>query len=254
MIDIELIDGLADDVRAMLEEERAANALTVKELRDEVAELRTLINAIPSPAQIPAPVAKEMDPDILRAMVQAAVDAIPKPTNGKDADVEIMRSMVAEAVAEIPAPRDGANGKDADPDVIRALVEKEVAAIPKPRELDIDVVKGLIWKAVSEMPAPRDGRDAILTVTDEVGRLVQSEVERRVADTVQKAVDAAIGALPLMLYKGVWQEGVDYREGNTVTFGGSGWVCQKSDTTEKPGTGSDWILAIKKGRDGKDAR
>lgn len=60
--------------------------------------------------------------------------------------------------------------------------------------------------------------------------------------------------LPMMSYKGVWQEG-EFTEGDVVTWGGSAWYC-KAKTTAKPGEvvdgQSDWKLAVKKGRDGKD--
>lgn len=60
--------------------------------------------------------------------------------------------------------------------------------------------------------------------------------------------------LPMMSYKGVWQEG-EFTEGDVVTWGGSAWYC-KATTTTKPGEvidgQSDWKLAVKKGRDGKD--
>lgn len=187
MIDLELLNGIADDVRELLLEERAATATLIKSLRDELADVRASIPVIPPM------------PDVIHGR-----DGAP----GKDGEKGI-------------DGKDGRDGRDA-----------------------IDGKDGRDG---------RDGKDGIAS-RDELNALVNAEVEKRLSDTVQKAVDAAIGALPLMLYKGVWSEGTGYREGNTVTFGGSGWVCMKSDTQEKPGTGSDWTLAIKKGRDGRDAK
>jgi hypothetical protein len=54
-------------------------------------------------------------------------------------------------------------------------------------------------------------------------------------------------------YKGVWQREASYREHNLVTFGGNIWIALK-DTGAQPGQGDDWQLAVKKGRDGRDAR
>ncbi len=57
---------------------------------------------------------------------------------------------------------------------------------------------------------------------------------------------------PVMLYRGVHKSEAPYERGDTVTFGGSLWHCDKA-TTSKPGDGSgDWTLCAKKGRDGKD--
>ena len=59
---------------------------------------------------------------------------------------------------------------------------------------------------------------------------------------------------PSLLYRGVFREGDQYDGGDAVTFGGSLWVALRATTT-KPGDGSpDWRLAVKKGRDGRDAK
>jgi hypothetical protein len=56
-------------------------------------------------------------------------------------------------------------------------------------------------------------------------------------------------------YRGVWQEADAYTMGDFVTLGGSLWHCNVAEdklTKAKPGTGEDWTLAVKRGRDGKD--
>ena len=59
-------------------------------------------------------------------------------------------------------------------------------------------------------------------------------------------------ALPAMVYRGVYEAGRVYQPGDTVTFGGSAWVCGAT-TNERPGEeASGWTLAVKRGRDGKD--
>lgn len=57
--------------------------------------------------------------------------------------------------------------------------------------------------------------------------------------------------LPVVLDCGVFKSGNTYSSGDGVTWGGSFWIAQK-DTTDKPGEGDGWRLAVKKGRDGKD--
>ncbi len=53
-------------------------------------------------------------------------------------------------------------------------------------------------------------------------------------------------------YRGVWRPG-GYKAGDMVTHGGSMWHANR-DTDESPAAGSGtWTLAVKKGRDGKDA-
>lgn len=57
---------------------------------------------------------------------------------------------------------------------------------------------------------------------------------------------------PAPVYCGVYKEAEQYVPGDLVTWGGSLWHCD-AETKDKPGTDS-WTLAVKKGRDGKDAK
>jgi len=57
--------------------------------------------------------------------------------------------------------------------------------------------------------------------------------------------------VPVTLDRGPYREGADYVRGDVVSFGGSMWIAQQ-DTGAKPGTGSEWRLAVKRGRDGRE--
>ena len=97
----------------------------------------------------------------------------------------------------------------------------------------------------------KDGRDGVAT-RDELNELVKEAVESRVADVVRKAVADAVAELPKYEYRSVWKAGEAYERGNWTTYGGSLWHCNKSGTGEKPGSGEDWTLAVKRGRDGRE--
>jgi integrin beta 3 len=58
--------------------------------------------------------------------------------------------------------------------------------------------------------------------------------------------------VPVLLECGVHKQGATYERGDGVTFQGSYWIAQR-ETTAKPGEDDSWRLAVKKGRDGKDA-
>jgi hypothetical protein len=58
--------------------------------------------------------------------------------------------------------------------------------------------------------------------------------------------------LPIVLDRGVYKDGRDYERGDAVTWAGSLWIAQEP-TGEKPDGGGGWRLAVKRGRDGKDA-
>jgi hypothetical protein len=56
--------------------------------------------------------------------------------------------------------------------------------------------------------------------------------------------------VPVMIYREVFTEANTYEKGDSVSFGGSIWVAMK-DTSIRPGTNTDWRLAVKRGVDGK---
>jgi hypothetical protein len=58
---------------------------------------------------------------------------------------------------------------------------------------------------------------------------------------------------PVVLDRGVWEAERSYEEGDGVTWGGSWWIAQRATSAKPDGTESGWRLAVKKGRDGKDA-
>jgi collagen type III alpha len=61
-------------------------------------------------------------------------------------------------------------------------------------------------------------------------------------------------SFPVMIYRGVFQEGAAYVRGDTVTWAGSLWHCD-ADEAGKPGDGAKgWTLAAKRGRDGRDGK
>ncbi len=66
---------------------------------------------------------------------------------------------------------------------------------------------------------------------------------------------AELEAKPNVAYKGVWEAGRDYMNGDAVTKAGSLWICRLNHLSSEPGVDfTGWTLAVKKGRDGKTAR
>lgn len=59
--------------------------------------------------------------------------------------------------------------------------------------------------------------------------------------------------LPIVVDRGVFKAGTEYRRGDSVTWAGSSWIAQE-DTIDKPDTGKGWRLAVKRGRDGRDGK
>lgn len=79
-----------------------------------------------------------------------------------------------------------------------------------------------------------------------------AETERRSAQRVQR-LEERMAAASGLRYLGTHDPGEVYEPGDGVTCGGSLWVA-RSRTSSKPGTDATWQLAVKHGRDGRDAR
>lgn len=57
--------------------------------------------------------------------------------------------------------------------------------------------------------------------------------------------------LPIVLDRGVYRPEQTYAKGDAVSFGGSLFIAQDA-TSSKPESGSEWRLAVKRGRDGRE--
>jgi hypothetical protein len=95
---------------------------------------------------------------------------------------------------------------------------------------------GLSIDALEAVQAPEDGR--LVTLRYRAGDVTK---------------DVGTWRFPVPVYCGVYQSGGRYEPGDMVTWSGSQWHCN-SVTSERPGLGNPtWTLAVKCGRDGKDA-
>lgn len=226
--------------------------------------------------------------EMVKAIVQEELGKLPPPKDGKDADPAAIRDMVAAevsaAVAALPRPKDGKSVSAADvAPMVAEEVGKAVAALPKPRDpvgvagavidragslvltlsdgshkdlgpvvgkdVDEDVVAALVMSAVAKIPTPKDGRDGFgfddMSLAHDGERSFTLRFAR--GDQVKEfAFD-----VPVVIDRGVWREG-QYAKGDAVTWGGSLWIAREA-TAEKPETSAAWRLAVKRGRDGKDA-
>lgn len=148
----------------------------------------------------------------LPAMVKEAVDALPKPVDGKSVTVDeirpVLADLVKEAVAEIEIevpelpewePILEEQRRQVSEQVTNAFetfrrdaFKEIVAEIPAPKDgksVTVDDVKpllsDLVKEAVEALPAPKDGKDADPVDMDNVKSLIGD------------AVKEAVGALPL---------------------------------------------------------
>jgi hypothetical protein len=101
-----------------------------------------------------------------------------------------------------------------------------------------------IWPADEYPFCTVDGKHLLATVpTTRNSSDYVYDIRRRIED---------LEGRPFVFDAGIWVDGLDYQKGAGVSYRGSYWIAQQ-DTTQKPGDGPDWRLAVKRGRNGKDA-
>ncbi|MFA6204236.1 MAG: hypothetical protein WC710_13750 [Gallionella sp.] len=214
---------------------------------------------------------KSVTIDDVAPLIKAAVDAIPHAQDGKSVTLDEVAPLIEKAMAAIPRPENGKDGATADE--IKALISAAVASLPKPQDgksVTLDEVKGFLgesmgsWevnferhaqrvleRAIERMPKPQDGRDGV--GWDDM--IVEHDGKRQVSFIFKKGANEyrADIVIPCVIDAGFYQDGMAVEKGDGVTFGGSYWIAQK-DTNTKPELGNpDYRLAVKKGRDGKNA-
>ena len=264
----------------------AAIAKAVAPLNIELAELRKCLADRPMPVEPdleaiaalvklpevkdgePGKDAAEVDLDELAKAVLAMVE-IPVPENGKDAaevDLEAIAARVklpepekvdvdaiaraAAALIPVPEVREPEHGRDAiDLEILPAIDE----AKQYPRGT-YAAHRGGLWKSYERTHGLR-GWECIVDGVD--GVAVTQDSERAFSVTLTKSSGATVAEkfeMPIQIYKGVHRDGDEYEVHDTVTWGGSQWVSNKSANADKPGSNDSWTLCVKAGRPGKDLR
>lgn len=263
----------------------AATAMIVKE--HVSAAVAPLLSRIETLEKRPT----EPDNVVILRLVQEEVARIPAPENGKDADPELVASLVAEqverAVAAIPAPQDGKSvGVEDVAPLIEAEVGKAVEALPVPRSIkgvivnregqavftysdgttenigqiagrdgtDVDwaAVEVKLRELVDAIPRPKDGKDGF-----DLEDFDCQPVDERTIKLMFSRGDAVHSyelEFPVTIYRGVFKLDEDYARGDATTWGGSLWIAEKATSAKPDSPDSGWRLAVKKGRDGKDAK
>lgn len=219
---------------------------------------------------------KSIDPEELKALVESQlverVKSLPageRGTDGKDADPEVVADLV---LAKIPTPADGEKGdrgdagekgdkgidgrdglegergRDAAHLEIQPLIDEAKAY---PRNTYARHAGGL-WRSF-EKTAGMKGWECIVEgvagievdMVGDRGVTIKSVLSSGAADETSFKVATVID-------REVFKEGQKYEKGDGVTWGRHYWIARK-DTEAKPEVGPDWRLAVKSGRDGKDA-
>lgn len=139
---------------------------------------------------------------------------------------------------------------------IAALMQAVSVAVGERMEKLLDRIEALEARQLIPGQAGKDGAPGVAGKDglgiedfdvnldgDGVLLITLSNGERRVSKRIE---------LPVIRDAGVWRMGASYGKGSGVTYAGSLWIAQ-AETRSKPGEGADWRLAVKRGKDGRDA-
>ncbi|MEN5220491.1 hypothetical protein [Stenotrophomonas sp. TWI602] len=185
--------------------------------------------------------------------------------HGRDADPAAIDTAVKAAVAALPVPKDGQDAPQVTDEQLAAQVAKHLAANPpqagadgvgiagamidRGGDLVITTTKGeavRLGKVVGE-----DGRDG-LSFESAAGVY---DAERGFVITLGAGDRRAELVLPYMVHRGFHRDGMGMKAGQSITHDGALWIA-KRDNASRPclENSEDWILAARKGRDGKDGK
>lgn len=152
---------------------------------------------------------------------------------------------VAKMVSERPTPADGRD----------ALQLEVLPAIDEAKSYTRGTYAkhaGGLWRAFEQTSGMR-GWECIV---EGVKELQVDMADKRLSVKAVMSSGAfaeMVKELPLQIYRGVFKSDNPYYQGDTVTWAGSLWHCNVTGTKAQPGDGSsDWTLAVKKGRDGRE--
>lgn len=194
----------------------------------------------------------DADMDALKAHLEALVEALPLPADGKDG--RDGRDGEPGAPGEKGEPgKDGVDGKDGV-GLAGAMIDRDgglVVTLTNGEARSLGPVVGRDGRDGEPGPAGRDGEDGV--GFDDLEVIHDGERTVTLRFVKGERVKEFPLRLPVVLDRGVFSEGKTYEAGDGVSWGGSFWIAQ-GETAEKPGEGKGWRLAVKRGQNGRDAK
>ena len=177
-----------------------------------------------------------------------ALEAAPKPEDGKSVTVEDVQPMIADlvgkAVAAIPRAKDG-----------RDAAHLEVLpSIDMAKSYDRGTYArhaGGLWRSFETTHEMR-GWECIVRGIQSFD--VQDDGNRMIilAGTLSDGTDIGKAIkYPVLLDQGVYRSDSTYERGDVVSYGGSMWIAQVEQPKAAPGLSEEWRLSVKRGAPGK---
>jgi collagen type III alpha len=163
------------------------------------------------------------------------------------------------------AGADGMHGRDVDMDHVKALILGELANWPRPHDgkdgrdgiNGKDGIPGLNGKDGADGLNGKDGATG-LNGKDGIDGLAFEDADITLDDdgwvlTLTGGNRTKAIRLPMLYDHGVWEAGKAYAPGAGVTWDGQYFIARTKSAT-MPSEGSDWRLAVRRGKQGKDGK
>lgn len=203
-----------------------------------------------------------LDVEALSEMMAGVVaDEVAKaiePLHARIAELEAREPVAGPAGEKGETGADGAKGQDgADGRGIKdLLIDRDGSLIASMNDGEMKNLGPVIGKDGADGTdgkKGKDGRDGF--GFDDMDVCVLDD-DRTIELSFRRGEEEKAFTLkwPTVVDRGVYKAGESYDPGDAVSWGGSLWIAQQ-ETTAKPDTAdSGWRLAVKRGRDGKDAK
>lgn len=120
------------------------------------------------------------------------------------------------------------------------------------RYYTIDEVNGIISRLTDMMieHTAKKIKEAGSFSLDDIQTEYDGERRLSLKFVMGSKVKAVELVLPIPIYRGTHDPDTGYEIGDSVTSGGSLWICQTKNHGQKPGTTPAWRLSAKRGSDG----
>lgn len=121
-------------------------------------------------------------------------------------------------------------GRDSDPESVAELVRNEVDRIPRP----VDGKDGLDGFGFDDLEFSHDGERGFTL------KFIKGDRVKEWAFSV-----------PVMLFRGAFDEAKTYAQADVVQFGGHLYSAKRATSMKPSEMGGDWTLVVRRGREGK---
>lgn len=246
----EINKSLIESIGLSFEKSQTAIDSVEKTLSENISTLSNVVDeASKSVVTIAEAIEKSVDDSI------NTVNETLSEFSKSDEERQLLLSGLAEQVKkEIASIK---NGEPGDPgrDALQLEIEPSIDFDKSSPRGIYAMHNGGLWRSHCKTSGDRGWEcivDGIADIQVDIGENMRT-FSIKLLTSSGKVVEKSV-KIPTMIYKKVWRSDQKYEKGDSVTLGGCTYISDVDDNEERPGTGPNWTMSNKAGRDGKDGR